>query len=160
MSSVSVAVLAFEGISLFHLSVPGVVLNPDNTPEKSHYDLRYFAVQPGPLRSDQGVTLHVPAGLEEIDRAEIIIIPAWSAPEERAPAALTEALSRANRQGKLIVGLCLGAFVLGDAGLLDGKKPRRIGSPAMRLAGGFPRAFFDLMCCTSQMRMSSHQPAR
>jgi len=90
MPPVSVAVLAFEGISLFHLSVPGVVLNPDNTPEQSHYDLRYFAVQPGPLRSDQGMTLDVPAGLEEIDRAEIIIIPAWCDPEERAPAALTE----------------------------------------------------------------------
>lgn len=142
MSSVSVAVLAFEGISLFHLSVPGVVLNPDNTPEKSHYDLRYFAVQPGPLRSDQGVTLHVPAGLEEIDRAEIIIIPAWSAPEERAPAALTEALSRANRQGKLIVGLCLGAFVLGDAGLLDGKEATTHWIARDAFSRRFPKSIF------------------
>lgn len=142
MPSVNVAVLAFEGISLFHLSVPGVVLNPDNTPEQAQYDLRYFALNPGPLRSDQGVTLDVPRGLEEIERAEIIIIPAWSDPEVQAPAALTEALSRAHDQGKLVVGLCLGAFVLGDAGLLDGKEATTHWIARDAFSRRFPKSIF------------------
>ena len=33
-----------------------------------------------------------------------------------------KALQLAHSKDKLIVGLCLGAFVLGDAGLLDGKE--------------------------------------
>ncbi|MFW7340875.1 helix-turn-helix domain-containing protein [Pollutimonas sp. H1-120] len=122
MSSIRVAVFAFDGVSLFNLSVPGVVLGTDNGPDHAHYDLQYFAQRPGQVRSDQGVAIEVVNGLEAMDQADIIIIPAWSDPEVPAPAELTEALRRAHEQGTLIVGLCLGAFVLGDAGLLDGRE--------------------------------------
>lgn len=122
MSSIRVAVFAFEGVSLFHLSVPGVVLGADSGPGQPQYDLQYFAEAPGQLRSDQGIAIDVAHGLEAMDQADIIIIPAWSDPAVAAPAELTAALRRAHRKGKLIVGLCLGAFVLGDAGLLDGKE--------------------------------------
>src|SRR3546814_19651413 len=74
------------------------------------------------MRSDQGVVIEVGDGLEALGKADIIIIPAWSDPEVAAPAELSNALRKAHKKGKLVVGLCLGAFALGDAGLLDGKE--------------------------------------
>src|SRR3546814_2593631 len=66
--------------------------------------------------------IQVPDGLDALDGADIIIVPAWNDPHHSVPASLREALQPANADGKLIVGLCLGAFVLGEAGLLEGKE--------------------------------------
>src|SRR3546814_4623928 len=117
-----VAVLAFDGMSLFHLSVPGTVLGALDADASTRYEVRYCAPSPGLIRSDQGLEIQVPDGLDALDGADIIIVPAWNDPHHSVPASLREALQRANADGKLIVGLCLGAFVLGEAGLLEGKE--------------------------------------
>jgi len=123
MSVLRVAVLAFEGMSLFHLSVPGMVLGTvEADAEAPQYDVQYCAENPGMVSCDQGVGVQISHGLELMQACDMIIIPAWSDPSVAASAQLVAALQLANRQGKLIVGLCLGAFVLGDAGLLDDKE--------------------------------------
>ncbi|MGV2837133.1 GlxA family transcriptional regulator, partial [Pseudomonas shirazensis] len=48
----------------------------------------------------------------------------------------------ANSKGKLIVGLCLGAFVLGDAGLLDGKEATTHWMARDEFARRFPEVHF------------------
>lgn len=123
MTTLRVAALAFEGVSLFHLSVPGMVLAAARElPELPRYELRYCAVMPGRVRSDQGLVIEVADGLEAMEHADMIIVPAWNDPREPAPVELAEALRQAHARGALLVGLCLGAFVLGDAGLLDGRE--------------------------------------
>lgn len=123
MSPTRVAVLAFDGVSLFHLTIPGVVFGATAAPPGfPRYDMSYCALAPGRIRSDLGLEIEVLNDLDVMRDADVIIVPAWSDPELRAPAALAEALRRAHARGKLIVGLCLGAFVLGDAGLLDGRE--------------------------------------
>ncbi|SDR77611.1 transcriptional regulator, AraC family with amidase-like domain [Halopseudomonas litoralis] len=143
MSDVHVAVLAFEGVSLFHLSVPGLVFGADDDLSGfPRYNLSYCTLTPGPITSDQGMVIQVPDGLEAMEKADIIIIPAWSDAELPAPVELAAALQQANAQGKLIVGLCLGAFVLGDAGLLDGKETTTHWAAREVFARRFPQAVF------------------
>ncbi|NLA50744.1 MAG: helix-turn-helix domain-containing protein [Alcaligenaceae bacterium] len=120
--SVGIAVFVFDGISLFHLSVPSTIFNTVTIDNQAVYDLNYFSLIPGQVSSEEGVTIEVKYGLELLETADVIIIPAWKNPEQPAPEALTEALQKAYKLGKQIVGLCLGAFVLGDAGLLDHKE--------------------------------------
>ena len=123
MLHIRVAVLAFEGVSLFHLSVPGMVLGTAQpAPDGPRYEINYCAEVPGVISTDQDIGLSVSLGLELMETCDIIIIPAWGDQSLVASPQLVEALQLANAQGKLIVGLCLGAFVLGDAGLLDGKE--------------------------------------
>jgi transcriptional regulator GlxA family with amidase domain len=50
-----------------------------------------------------------------------VVVPSWRDPHEPAPEALRQALRRAHANGARLVGLCLGTFVLADAGLLDGR---------------------------------------
>ncbi|MXQ14146.1 GlxA family transcriptional regulator [Microvirga makkahensis] len=143
MSPMRVAVLVFDGASLFHLTVPGLVLGTSPaSPGEPFYDVRYCAVTPGMVRTDTGLEVRVPDGLDALAKADMIIVPAWEDPEARAPEALTEALREAHSRGKLIVGLCLGAFVLGDAGLLDGRQATTHWVAREAFARRFPTANF------------------
>jgi transcriptional regulator GlxA family with amidase domain len=54
--------------------------------------------------------------------ADIVIVPSWRDPAERPPQPLLAALVAAHRRGAQVVGLCLGAYVPAEAGLLDGRR--------------------------------------
>ncbi|MGL4733790.1 MAG: GlxA family transcriptional regulator [Enterovibrio sp.] len=143
MFVIRVAVLAFDGVSLFHLSVPGLVFGTVQTGDNQpHYEVNYCAEQPGLIASDQGISIAVTHGLALMQESDLIVIPAWSDPQTVASAALIDALKLADLQGKLIVGLCLGAFVLGDAGLLDGKEATTHWIARDIFAQRFPQARF------------------
>jgi transcriptional regulator GlxA family with amidase domain len=143
MSPVRVAVLAFEGVSLFHLSVPALAFGGvSGLRDFAGYQVRYCAAKPGRVRTDQGLIIDVPDGLESMQEAALIIVPAWNEPEVSAPVELTAALRQAHARGTTIVGLCLGAFVLGDAGLLDGREATTHWIAREAFARRFPRANF------------------
>lgn len=143
MSSLNVCVVAFEGVSLFHLSVPAMVLGAGEAGSSgARYEVSYCAAQPGKVRCDQGLTIDVPDGMAPMARADIVIVPAWNDPEVPAPAELIDGLRQAHARGALIVGLCLGAFVLGDAGLLDGREATTHWVAREVFAQRFPRSHF------------------
>ena len=118
----TIAVVAFDGISPFHLSVPCMVFGEDRTEAGApRFRLRVCAPEPGPLQTNAGFTLVVQHGLEAIRRAQIVVVRSWREYGSAAPPALIRALQAAHRRGATVVGLCLGAFVLAEAGLLDGR---------------------------------------
>ena len=143
MQSIRVAVLAFNGISLFHLSVPGMVLGTtQSAPGDPQYEVSYCAEKPGIVTSDQGLDLAVAHGLDLMEASDVIVIPAWGDQLVAASAQLVKELQVANAKGKLVVGLCLGAFVLGDAGLLDGKEATTHWAGRDEFARRFPQVRF------------------
>jgi transcriptional regulator GlxA family with amidase domain len=118
----TVAVVAFDGISPFHLSVPCMVFGEDRTEAGApRFRVQVCAPEPGELRTNAGFSLVVPHGLEAIRRARIVVVPSWRDDCSAAPPELIRALQAAHRRGATVMGLCLGAFVLAEAGLLDGR---------------------------------------
>ena len=117
-----IAVIAFDGISPFHLSAPCLVLGEgrrvDGVPP---FVLQVCSWQPGPLRTSAGFSIGDVASLRTLAKADVVIAPSWHNPLEAPPPVLCRALQAAHARGALVVGLCLGAFVLAAAGLLDGK---------------------------------------
>ncbi|MYM66541.1 helix-turn-helix domain-containing protein [Pseudoduganella sp. FT55W] len=111
-----IAVIAFDGITPFHLSVPGMVFRD------AGFELKICSGDPSPLRTTGGFDISVQHGLQALSRADIVILPTWHDDCRPAPANLLDALKRAHRRGARIVGLCLGAFPLAEAGLLDGRR--------------------------------------
>lgn len=118
----TVAVVAFDGISPFHLSVPCMVFGEDRTESGApRFRVKVCAPEPGELRTNAGFALVVAHGLEAIRRAQIVVVPSWRDDCSAAPPELIRALQAAHRRGATVMGLCLGAFVLAEAGLLDGR---------------------------------------
>lgn len=116
----SVAVVAFDRISPFHLATPCVVFG-ENHPECPSADFKVCATEPGTFLTSTGFDIAVRHGLSVLDEADTIIVPSWRDPAEKPPAPLLAALNSAHTRGAKIVGLCLGAYVLAEAGLLDGR---------------------------------------
>lgn len=122
MADPIIAVLAFEGISPFHLSVPCLVFGEDRTAlGLPRFEFRICAGTAGPVHTEAGLTVTAPHGLEGLDDADIVVIPSWHHLSEPPQQQLVEALRRAHRRGALIVGLCLGTFAIAAAGLLSGR---------------------------------------
>ncbi|GLH73462.1 transcriptional regulator [Geothrix limicola] len=117
----NLAVIAFDRISPFHLSVPCAVFEARPDLGVPPYNLRVCGAEPGPLRTSAGFEIRTRHGLGALSWADTIIVPSWRDPLERPPETLLRALQRAHARGARIVGLCLGAFVLAEAGLLDGR---------------------------------------
>ena len=118
----TVAVIAFDGISPFHLSVPCLVFGEERTPDGApRYRLLVCSVEGGPLRTNAGFQIEAAHGLRALSQAGLVIVPSWRDDLTRPPEALLNALRQAHKRGARIVGLCLGAFVLAEAGLLDGR---------------------------------------
>ncbi|MDI1274185.1 helix-turn-helix domain-containing protein [Polaromonas sp.] len=118
----TVAVVAFDGISPFHLSVPCLVFGEDRTESGvPRFRVLVCSLESGPLRTNAGFSIEASHGLEAIRRAQMVVVPSWHDDGLPAPPALLKALRDAHRRGATVVGLCLGAFVLAEAGLLDGR---------------------------------------
>lgn len=140
----TVAVVAYDGIGPFHLSVPCMVFGSDNgDTRRRHFDVRVCAAAPGPLRTSAGFGIDTAYGLEQLAQADIVVMPSWRHPDETPPAALLDALRLAHANGAQMVGLCLGAFVLAAAGILDGRPASVHHQWAAALAARYPKVAVD-----------------
>ncbi|SIT47413.1 Transcriptional regulator, AraC family [Paraburkholderia ribeironis] len=139
-----VAVVAFDRISPFHLSVPCVVFGEDRrSGGVPVFDFRVCAAETGPLTTTAGFSIAVTHGLEALADAHTIIVPSWRDPDETPPAALLAALRAAHARRTQLVGLCLGAFVLAAAGILDDRLASTHWAWADDFARRYPRVRLD-----------------
>ncbi|WP_327141217.1 GlxA family transcriptional regulator [Nocardia sp. NBC_01327] len=135
----SVAVLAFDQISPFHLSVPSLVFGQVGTSgeKDAPYRVDICAEQAGILSTPAGFEIVVRHGLDVLEHADTVVIPSWKRHQPLSEPARA-ALHRAHERGSRIVGLCLGAWAIADSGLADGREITTHWSAAAELARAFP----------------------
>lgn len=99
------------------------------------YDHRLAGVV-RPVVVNGGFTLDPPFGLEAIEDADTVIVPAC--PHE-PPTTMVEALRTAYERGARMVSFCGGAFALAAAGILDGRSATTHWMDIDDLARRFPK---------------------
>ncbi|WP_306604079.1 GlxA family transcriptional regulator [Azonexus sp.] len=142
MSRQSIAVLAFDRISAFHLAVPCAVFG-ERHPGVPECTFTVCAERPGLLTTNSGFRIEVADDLRVLESADTVIVPSWRDPAERPPQAILDALSAARQRGAQLVGLCLGAYVLAEAGLLDGRRATTHWACAQDFARRYPAVRVD-----------------
>lgn len=142
-----VAVLVPPGIAPFEFGVVCEVFGIDRTARGGpDFDFHVCATRPGPgphtVPTSLGFTLQVDEGLEAADDADLVVVPA-AADHGTPPRAVLDALRRAHDRGAWVLSVCSGAFVLGHAGLLAGRRCTTHWMYADELARRFPTARVD-----------------
>lgn len=121
----SVAVPVIDDLAIFEFGVLGEVFGLDRSwySDIPRIDFRVCGVEAGrPVTTQIGVPLTPLLGLEAMDDADVIAVPAATIrADHEYPAELLAALRRAAARGAIMLSACSGAFVLGAAGLLDGR---------------------------------------
>lgn len=136
----TVALIAFEGLSPFHFSVPLMVFCDELLAQcGAGYRVLVCGERRGQVGARPGISITVDHDLGALDGADTVILPAWRDPKDRPSAELVTALQAAHARGARIVGLCLGSFVLAEAGLLDGRAASTHWQWADQFAARFPR---------------------
>jgi transcriptional regulator GlxA family with amidase domain len=138
----TVAVVALPDTIVFDLATPietfGRARLPDGRPA---YRVIVCGTEPvveaGPLR------LGVDVGLEALERADTVVVPGRIHPELETPAPAITALRAAAADGTRIASICVGAFTLAEAGLLDGLRATTHWLAADALAKRYPSIDVD-----------------
>ncbi|GAA2716819.1 MULTISPECIES: helix-turn-helix domain-containing protein [Streptomyces] len=141
-----VAVLALDGVVPFELSVPGQVFGTANQAAgRVHYDIRVCAPDrsAGTSPGHGAFRLHTPYGLDALEEADTVVVPAHAGFLDPPPGAAVEALRRAAERGARMASVCVGAFTLAATGLLDGHRATTHWKYAGELARRHPRIDVD-----------------
>ena len=117
----NVAVLVFDGVAPFEL---GVLCEAWGIDRAVHgvpaMEFAVCAAKPR-VRTSMGFDLHVEHGLDRAAQADLVCVPAVKnvkAVGEEVLQVLRDAVAR----GARVLSVCSGSFVLGEAGLLDGRE--------------------------------------
>ena len=111
-------------------------------PDTPWYRLSVCGSGRTPVTVDGGFQLQPPHGLEKIRQAGTVVVPPTEDLDD-VPAEVFEALRRAHARGCRVISLCTGAFVLAEAGLLDGRRATTHWSECDDLARRYPDVSVD-----------------
>jgi transcriptional regulator GlxA family with amidase domain len=135
-----VAVAVLDRVAPFELGVLCEVFGSDRTADGfPGYEFALCSPDGGPVRTSSGFLVTPHADLGPLETADLVAVPAHSF-EAEVPLELKQALRRAEQRGAMVMSVCSGAFVLGEAGLLDGRRCTTHWRYAGELARRFPLA--------------------
>ena len=138
------ALLVDDGFSPLEFSVACEVFGFDRSDLRvPWYRLLVCGAHPGPISAAVPFNVVAPHGLEGLRAAGTIVVPPIDRDDPPISAAVLEELRRAHRRGARLMSLCTGAFVLAEAGILDGKTVTTHWRHSQRLAAEYPAVRVD-----------------
>ncbi|GIM94194.1 AraC family transcriptional regulator [Paractinoplanes toevensis] len=140
----NVAVLALPDVAVFELGVLCELFGYDRTAEGlPGYDFAVCSVDGGPVTTHAGFDVAVRHDLSRLEEADLVAIGPYGYREHEVPPEVLAALRRAHERGAWVMSVCTGAFALGAAGLLDGRRCTTHWLHTARLAERHPAARID-----------------
>jgi transcriptional regulator GlxA family with amidase domain len=137
-----VVALALDGVVVFDISCIVQAFRRGPTPDgaPAGFTMETCGARVGRVRTPDGFDLVVAHGLDALDTADLIVVPGRYPPDAATPPKVLDSLVAAHERGTTLMSICIGAFVLGQAGLLDDRPVTTHWAFADDLARRFPRA--------------------
>lgn len=138
----TVFVLALPDSIAFDLTAPVEVFGRVRLPGgRDGYRVQVCATEPvitaGPFR------VAADHGLDALAHADTVVVPGRNDPSAATPPPVIDALRSAAAAGTRIASICVGAFTLAAAGLLDGKRATTHWAAASQFRLAFPAVELD-----------------
>ncbi|MGY2188563.1 HTH-type transcriptional regulator CdhR [compost metagenome] len=133
---ISVAFVVFEGFQSMSLAAMPVFEYANFSAGETLYDVRVLSADGRTLRASGGLTV----GSEAFDERVIdtVIVVGGDAILEQAPEAILDYLRASAQTARRTASICSGAFVMAQAGLLDGRRATTHWAYARQLQERFP----------------------
>ncbi|MFI2753004.1 GlxA family transcriptional regulator [Cellulomonas sp. P22] len=139
----TVTAIALPGVAPFELGVVCEVFGIDRRDTGGpSFGFTVCGVEPGVVPTKVGMSIVVEHGLEATRAADLVVMPAYGGSTEVPPEVL-DALRAAHERGAWVLSVCSGAFALGEAGLLDGRRCTTHWMHTAALARAHPTAVVD-----------------
>jgi AraC family transcriptional regulator, transcriptional activator FtrA len=139
----NVAVVVLDQLAPFELGVLSEVFGHDRSADGfPKYDFMTCSLDGGSVMTQAGFAISPSHDLGGLEEADLIAIPAYPI-GTAAPPKLASALRRAADRGAYVLSMCTGAFLLGEIGLLDGRRCTTHWNNSAELAERFPLAEVD-----------------
>ena len=138
----TVVILAMDGVVAFDLSTPIEVFARIRLPGgRAAYRVRICAPTD---EVDAGIfSMRAPWGLAALAEADTIFLPGLADPTAPIPEDVLEALRAAAESGTRVASICVGAFTLAAAGLLNGLRATTHWAAAKELSRLYPAVEVD-----------------
>lgn len=138
-----VALALSDGVPLFELAAPCAIFGTDRSgiTGTDWYDFRVCG--PRNARIDGWFRSTAEHTYDDLVAADTVIVPACHDLDLNPPADLVAAVRAAYDRGARVMSICTGAFVLAEAGLLDGRRAATHWLHAATLARRYPKVTVD-----------------
>lgn len=140
----TVAALLIDHVAPFEFGVISEIFGIDRSDDGvPPFEFRVCGERAGqPIPTTVGLQMVPEHGLDALVGADLVAVPACRVREDYPPDVLA-ALRAAHERGSTLLSVCSGAFVLGAAGLLDGRPCTTHWHHADAFAERFPSALLD-----------------
>ncbi|MGA6167916.1 GlxA family transcriptional regulator [Amycolatopsis magusensis] len=141
-----VAVLAIDEVVGYDMQLPALLFRIAERNGEALYDVRICGVDDQPVRVSAGYTAVLDHGPEALAEADTVIVPGTRVRGPRHEGTLPDDIAAALaliRPGTRIMSICTGAFVLGAAGILNGRPATTHWAYADELQALYPEILVD-----------------
>jgi len=142
---ISVAAIVQDGFAPFEFGVACEAFGVDRRDmDIEPFDFRVVTARPGAVASNQSFSINVDNDLSFAREADVVVVSTlprsrWGASDPEVLEVVREAVER----GAWVVSVCSGAFVLAEAGVLDGRRATTHWMYADELAERYPLIDID-----------------